>query len=47
MRCRVYLAILISFQFTFGMFGSYSVAKKAMAEDLGLTEDAFGTHGIT
>ena len=43
MRCRVYMVTLLSFQFVFGMFGAYSVAKNAITEDVGLTEDVFGT----
>ena len=46
MRCRVYFALLITYQFLYGMLGAYSVAKKGMAEDVGLTEDVFGTDYI-
>ena len=30
MRCKIYFALLLTYQFLFGMFGAYSVAKKAM-----------------
>ena len=43
MRCKIYFALLLTYQFLFGMFGAYSVAKKAMAEDVQLTDDVFGT----
>ena len=43
MRCKIYLVLLLTFQFVYGMFGAYSVAKNAMAEDIALAEDVFGT----
>ena len=43
MRCTTYLALLLAYQFSYGMFGAYSVAKRAMKEDVGLGEDVFGT----
>ena len=43
MRCRVYFTLLLTYQFIFGMMGAYSVAKKGMTEDIGITEDVFGT----
>ena len=46
MRCRVYLTLLITYQFVYGMLGAYSVAKKGMADDIGLTEKVFGRDDV-
>ena len=46
MRWKIYFTLLLTFQFIVGMFGAYSVAKKAMTEDVELTEKVFGTDNM-